>query len=780
MKLIKLFSLACMLIPSAIYSQSPQIPIGQWRDELPYNFCNSVAEVENRIYASTPYALLYYDKDDNSVTRITKIQGLSDIGINCIAYNTVTKTLVIAYSDANIDLIQNNSIINISDIYRKTILGNKTINSIYCLGNLAYLQCGFGIVVLDLVKQEVKETYYIGNGGTQVNVMCLVKDNNDTLWAGSEKGIYKAWYKDPNLANYAVWKKDRRMDTTLMYNTITYFSGKLVVNKQRSSGKDTLYIYDGHWASWNISGGGTLPIMNLNSMYNLLLVTNTYSVDIYDQNYSKLKSIIGYPGAGAFPQDAICDRNQTVWIADSYSGLVRNAMNSDQATAFNLSGPLTANAFSMSSLGNDLYIAPGGYDQSYVPLPQRPAQVYHFDDSNWQNLSGANNPPMYGYDNVVSVTADPSDPKRIYAATWGYGLLEFYDGTLTRRYTESNSTLHHHSGTTDTSVVRVGGSAFDAHGYQWIVCAHTNQCLSLKRGSQWTGFNIVANNMTDLGQIIATRYDQVWMQMRYGTLNAYSILVFTDNGTPDDSSDDQAKKLNASSGLGNLPGNTVYSMAEDKNGEVWVGTEAGVGVFFSPDDLFTANPSDCQRPLVQQGQYTQYLLESEQVNAIAVDGANRKWMGTDRGGTYLFSADGTKQVYHFTAENSPLLSDRVTSIAINSVTGEVYFGTDKGVISYKSTATEGSDAFGDVYAYPNPVREGYQGYIAVKGLLSNAQIRITDISGRLVYTGKAEGGQAVWNGNTMDGKKVHTGVYLVFASNETGSDKVVTKILVIN
>ena len=221
-------------------------------------------------------------------------------------------------------------------------------------------------------------------------------------------------------------------------------------------------------------------------------------------------------------------------------------------------------------------------------------------------------------------------------------------------------------------------------------------------------------------------------------------------------------------------------MAEDKNGEVWVGTENGVGVFYSPDDLFSANPSDCQWPLVQQGLYVQYLLEGEQVNAIAVDGANRKWMGTDRGGAYLFSADGTKQVLHFTAENSPLLSDRVSSIAINQVTGEIYFGTDKGVISYKGTATDGTDAFGNVYAYPNPVREGYQGYIAVKGLLANAQIRITDISGRLVFTGKAEGGQAVWDGTTMDGHKVHTGVYLVFASNETGSDKVVTKILVIN
>ena len=776
MKLYRLFFLVCLLIPPSLYSQSPQIPIGQWRDELPYYYCNSVAEVGNRIYSSTPYALFYFDKDDNSITRITKIQGLSDIGISCIAYNTSTKTLVIAYADANLDLIQNGNIINISDIYRKTILGNKTINSIYCLGNMAYLECGFGIVVLDLVKQEIKETYYIGSGGTQVNVMSLVKDDKDTLWAATEKGIYKAWYKDPNLANYAVWKKDKRIDTSLMYNTITYFSGTVVANKHRTSGNDSLYRYNGNWSAWNT--GDINPVMNLNSMYNVLVVSYNYFVDVYDQNFTKLKMINGYPGAGSFPQDAICDKNQTIWIADSYSGLVSFEMNSDQIKTFNLSGPLTANAFSMSSLGNDLYITPGGYDASFVPLAQ-PAQIYHFDDANWTNISGVNNPSLYGYNNIVSATADPSDPNRVYAATWGYGLLEFYNGILTERYTEANSTLHHHSAG-DTGIIRVGGSVFDAHGYQWIDCSHTNQCLSLKRGNQWTGFTITINNETDLGQILANRYDQVWMQMRYGNLNANSILVFTDNGTPDNPNDDLATKLNNTAGNGNIPGTTVFSMAEDKNGEIWVGTESGVGVFYSPDDLFSTHPSDCQRPLVQQGQYTQYLLESEQVNAIAVDGSNRKWMGTDRGGVYLFSADGTKQVYHFTADNSPLLSNRVTSIAINPLTGEVYFGTDKGVISYKSTATEGSDAFGNVYAYPNPVREGYQGYIAVKGLISNAQVRITDVSGRLVFTGKAEGGQVVWNGTTMNGQRVHTGVYMVFASNETGSEKVVTKILVIN
>jgi ligand-binding sensor domain-containing protein len=273
---------------------------------------------------------------------------------------------------------------------------------------------------------------------------------------------------------------------------------------------------------------------------------------------------------------------------------------------------------------------------------------------------------------------------------------------------------------------------------------------------------------------------QKWIQMRYTNLNPYSVLVFTDNGTPDNPGDDQYKKLNSTVGNGNIPGNIVFAMATDRNGEVWVGTEKGVAVFYSPENIFSGKNFDAQRILVEQGGYVQYLLENETVTAIAIDGANRKWIGTDRGGVYLFSEDGTKQIYHFTQETSPLLSNRVTSIALNNITGEVYFATDNGVISFKSTATEGGDTFGDVYAYPNPVRADYEGYIAIKGLVNNAQVRITDISGLLIYSTKAEGGQAVWDGKNFDGRRARTGVYLVFAATEDGSEKIVTKILIVH
>ena len=753
-----------------------QVPIGQWRDELPYTLCNAVVDAVDKVYCSTPYAVFYINKEDNSIVRITKINGLSDIGISSMNYSKENNTLIIAYSNANIDLIKNNSIINISDIKRKPILGNKTINSIYFIGKNAYLCCGFGIVVLDVVKEEIRDTYYIGKDGSQVNVFGLVMDNKDSLFAATEKGVYKANFKNPNLANFTSWRKDTHLDTSSTYNTITYFSERVIVNKKSTGvSADTMYYYSNNsWTKWLPEF--FLPVMKLESSEKYLFVCYNNYVVGYNPELSRVINVYNYNPGTPFPLDAIIDDTDVLWIADTYSGLIAHDLKTGSFQPVNISGPLTAKAFSLTCKGNDLYIAPGGRDASYVPL-WTSAQIYRFDNSNWTNISGSSNPPLYNYFDLVTVSVDPNNNNHYYSGSWNYGLLEFYNDTLFQVYNKSNSTLKPHSA--DTNVIRVGGTMFDNEGNLWVVTSHTNSCLSMKKGNKWTGFTITEVNDNDLGQLVIDHYNQKWIVMRYSNLNPNSLLVFTDNGTPDNPNDDRSKTLNTSVGNGNIPGNIVFSIAVDKDGEVWVGTEKGIGVFYSPENIFTGQNFDAQRILVEQDGYIQYLLENETATAIAIDGANRKWIGTDRGGVFLFSDDGTKQIYHFTEENSPLLSNRITSIAINQ-DGEVFFATDKGVVSFRSTATPGGDTNENVYAFPNPVRAEYDGYIAIKGLVSNAQVRITDITGTLVYSTKAEGGQAIWDGKNFDGKKAKSGVYLVFAANENGSEKIVTKILIIN
>jgi ligand-binding sensor domain-containing protein len=254
-----------------------------------------------------------------------------------------------------------------------------------------------------------------------------------------------------------------------------------------------------------------------------------------------------------------------------------------------------------------------------------------------------------------------------------------------------------------------------------------------------------------------------------------NVIVFNERNA----SGNQVKILNGNGGSGNIPGSNIFSIAEDKEGEVWLGTDEGIAVFYNPSDLFTNSPSDAERILVNFDGYVQYLLETETVTAIAVDGANRKWMGTDRAGVFLLSADGTEQIYHFTEDNSPLFSNQITSIAINPLTGEVYIGTAKGLIAYKGSATEGVTEMNDIYAFPNPVPSNYSGTIGIRGLVSNANVKITDIGGTLIYETTAAGGQATWDGKNFSGRKAKSGVYLVFVTNEDGSNTMVTKIMII-
>ena len=762
---------------------SQPVGIGQWRDQLPYYECISVAEAGSRIYCATPYSIFYYDKDDNSIQRINKINGLSDIGISTINYSNDYNTLVVAYSNANIDLLKNQTVINISDIKRSSILGNKTINNVYFIGKYAYLCCSFGIVVLDIEKEEVHDTYYIGENGGQVNVLSLTKDDHDTLFAASDKGIYLASAKNPNLANYQNWKIDTRINPNVKYTSITAFAGEVVVNKRdETSVTDTLYRYsNAQWNPWILSGNDR--ISNLRTCYDMLMVVYNYSVKYFETSFALHNGIYDYqvmPNTlKAVPLDAILDKNQSVWIADSKSGLISFAPATGLFQRINLSGPLTATVYNMKSLGNDLYVVPGGRDNTYSPF-YVPGQIYHFDNTTWNNLDGSNILNLNRYHDLVAISIDPNDPGRVYAGSWGSGLLEFYNGNLVARYVENNSTLRHITSNPDTSDIRVGGTCFDQDGSLWVVNTHNNYCLSRKSGTKWIGFNIPIINQADLGQMIISKTGQKWIQMRITNSNSNSILVFTDNGTPDNSADDQSKMLNSLVGNGNIPGQNVYAMIEDKNGLIWVGTEKGIGVFYNPENIFSGQNFDAQQVLVQQGLYVQYLMENEMVTALAVDGANRKWIGTDRGGLYLFSEDGTQQINHFTEENSPLFSNRISSLAINPLTGEVFVGTDKGIISYKGTATEGGETNQNVYAYPNPVKEGYQGWIAIKGLVTNAQVRITDIGGDLIFSTKAEGGQAIWDGKNFNGRKAKTGVYLVYASSDKGEEKVVTKILIIN
>jgi hypothetical protein len=284
----------------------------------------------------------------------------------------------------------------------------------------------------------------------------------------------------------------------------------------------------------------------------------------------------------------------------------------------------------------------------------------------------------------------------------------------------------------------------------------------------------VANSSTEIGEIIIDDYGQKW-----GIRTGNGLFVYNDNNTIEDISDDQFVKITEAEGNGNLPDNDVYTLVNDLDGNIWVGTKTGVCVFYSPSSVFSGYNFDSQQIIIQEGDFGQYLLESEVVYTIAVDGGNRKWIGTLGAGLYLLSEDGTEEIYHFTTENSPLLSNTILDIELNEKTGEVFITTDKGLISFRNDATFGESVQNKITIFPNPVKENYGGYISIDGLVENANIKITDVSGNLVFDTYANGGMAVWNGKNKNGQKVGTGVYLVLSSDKYGKEKIAGKILFI-
>jgi len=325
--------------------------------------------------------------------------------------------------------------------------------------------------------------------------------------------------------------------------------------------------------------------------------------------------------------------------------------------------------------------------------------------------------------------------------------------------------------------IRIGGLDFDVNNNLWITNSEVANIISVKKANgEWKGFNFdeVISNVP-VGEIVVSQNSTKWIILP----NGLGLFVFNENNTIDNTNDDQFKKLSILDENGKLITNNVYSFAEDLNGIIWVGTDQGIIVYYNPENVFDDESFYAQRIVLTNNGITQNLLSTEVITAISVDGANRKWIGTNSSGVYLVSKNGTEEINHFTEENSPLFSNRILDIGIDNESGEVYFATEKGLISYRGTATMGNDEFRDVYVYPNPVREDYEGDITIRGLVSDVNVKITDISGNLVYETTAEGGQATWNGKNFSGQRVSTGVYLVFCTNDDGSKTYITKLLFI-
>lgn len=761
-----------LLIAQFISGQN--IGIGQWKDYLSYKNGVSVAEGGGKVYCATKSGIFMFNKADNSIGRISKVNGLADVEATVLNFNKYCNKLLIAYKNSNIDIIDNGTIINLADIKRKPILGNKSINNIYFINQYAYLSCGFGIVVIDMNKVEVSDTYYIGPNGSPINVRDITSDGT-YFYVATDFGIYTALQNNPNLANYSAWSVMSGLPGGI-YNTIAEYNGKIYTNlsKLATSGtsyQDTAYVFNNTSWSYFIPPVG-LTIKSFRNCNNKLVMTQPWSITTFDTDLILKEYIDGYFNDIARAEDAVIDNSNNIWIADNQYGLVgwRPGLG---VFSYYPDGPSSANVVAMSLHDNILAVAPGGGGNNlYID------GLYFYNGTDWTNTKG-NFPSIVNLDtmfDIHNVLVDPNNSKRVYATTGLAGLIEFYDGVPVKLYNQNNSSLQTIQNIPGYTPVWTSGLAIDASNNLWVSNSSGPYAVSMRKSDNtWLALNfspIIGN--PELGQVLVDKFDQKWFVLTRGG----GIMVYNGSGTVPSASN--TKKFTTAIGSGALPSTNVFCLAEDLDKQIWVGTDKGIAVFYSPENIFSGQNFDAQQILVEQDGHVQILLETELIQSIAIDDANRKWIATANSGVFLMSADGTKQIYHFDESNSPLFSNDVKSIVINHKTGEVFFGTTKGVIAYRGTATEGFEFFTDVYSFPNPVKHSYDGPIAIKGLVTNTTLKITDISGTLVYETKSEGGQAIWYGKNFNGERVSTGVYMVFCTSEDGTKKTMTKILFVN
>jgi sugar lactone lactonase YvrE len=746
------------------------IAIGQWRDHLAYNQGTSVTIADKLIYCISNGNLFTYNLTDNAIERATKVNGYSDINAVKVAYNEVAKAVVIAYANTNIDVIKGGKIINISDIKTKQIFGNKSINNIFMSEQYAYLSCGFGVVVLDLNKLEIKDTYSIGTGGVAVDVKDFASDGT-YFYASTVSGVFKAAKNNQFLSDFSSWIIESALPTA-KFNAIVFYNNKIFTNQDIEPSNGRIWQLDLSSNQWSwVDTVVDYKCLGLRVTDNKLMVFYRYGAALYEGNFQYLDIKNYYQKCD--PRDGIF-LDGFFWLADFNNGLVKSEFQKADIEIIKPQGPVSNKVFDMAISKSHLWVAPGDLD-GWSNLFNAEG-VSHFYKNDWRVVSGDTMYLDYGIFDIINVCVDPNDHQRVFCSSWSKGLVQINGNKVTNYFDNTNSTLDTIAG---APFIYVGGTAIDKDGNIWVsngystnsICVYDNK---LKKWDDFVTQSVIGN--TRISKVTINSLNQKWFILPEGG----GLLVFDDNGSIANKSDDKIKKLGFSLGTGALTGADALVVAEDLNGAMWVGTDKGICVFYTPSAIFDDTGFDAQQIKIEQGGYVEYLLESEVVKSIVVDGANRKWIGTANSGLYLVNADGTKQLEHFTLENSPLLSNTVNDLEIDGETGEIFIATASGIVSYKYTATEAKEDYDSVYAYPNPVKHVYQGLIAIKGLVRDCDVKITDVSGRLIYSTKALGGQAVWDGKNFDGQKAQTGVYIVYLTNPDGSKTETTKIFMVN
>ncbi len=772
MKLLILFILIA-------FNSLSQIGMGEWRLHTVTSNAIDVAAFNDRVFVAFSNGLSEYEYSSKEIFDWTAVNSLSDITITSLGVSTQTNSLFIGYDNGNVDHIRLNNLTNIPAIKLASVQGSKRINKIVEHNGYMYFATGFSIVKIDPVKNEVKDTYYPTNGNEAIIDIAF---KNDSIFALTEQLMYSGVISNVALADPSQWAVDTRVPLLTVssesYAEIEAVGDSLyILYKGLGFGLDTLFKVQNDGLAPAINEAGSVEINSIKEINGKLAVNYFPGTFLFDLDFVTSEWFGLYSFGGAPNLNTLSYNNGTYWLADKDIGLVKH-QGIGNNSPITINGLPKSDIYRMTWLDNKLLIASGGL--VFNTPTYRKSGVYIFEDEKWSvkssgNMSLWDDSRIWDY---LSVSVNPTDKNEFATSSYSNIPLSIgrLDGQITDTFNIVNSNIENTSpGGAYPMLTHV---QYDEEGNLWMLNAYTQNPLKVyTKEKTWHKFSA---SPTDFNFTMAFAIDyngNKWYSVRNAGLFGYN-----NSNTISNSSDDKKLQLTSGEFSGNLPSNTVTAIAVDFDNEIWIGTDNGFAVLYNSEGAFDASAGgyNAQRIKIDFEGNVEYVLGNTSITDIIVDGANRKWFATENSGLILLSADGLEVLEQHTVDNSPLISNAIIDLELDQTTGELFILTDKGLISYRTDASYEDPEYSNVIVFPNPARPEFDGPITIQGIRYNSDVKITDIAGKLVYKTTSNGGTATWDGKTLNGDKVATGVYLIWTAANEGKGRKVGKVLVVN
>jgi len=756
----RFFVLSALLISIGLGAQDFS---NQWTGHFSYTSIKDITHGNDRIFAASENAVFTYDLTTGEITTFSTINGLAGELISAIFYSQDNGLLVIGYENGLIEVVIDGEedVLTVVDILDKQTIppDRKRINHFNEFEGQLYISADFGISVYDLQTLEFGDSFFIGDLGTQIAISQTTIFDEFIYASSPEGGIRRALVEDDNLIDWEQW--------TLVANA--NFIGVQTLGNE-------LYAMrtDDRLAQF-VPGSGFNPVLNIGadvldfvSANDLLTITTATGITSFSEGLILAASSGNPPGFDITGQSGYAQGQVHYW-GTTEDGLLGIPFGTNNATQYLPEGPINNRPFSVDSAPGQVWVCFGEVDVDYNPFPLDNRGISNLREGSWTNIPFEE---IFETNDLVNVAINPDNPSEVYMTSHNKGLLRIEEQTPIIQYNESNSPLELFR--PPERDIRLYGADFDRDGNLWFTQSRVEDGLIRLSPSQ----QFQKNELTDiipgvvnggaLGELRISREGYVFFAYDRGGLLAFN----PGNG--------QLKIATEGIGTGNLPVNNVRALEFDQQNRLWIGTLRGLRVLFNVGGFFEEGANiDSQPIIILEDGVAQELLFEQPITDIEVDGSNNKWIATATSGVFYVSSNGQETLLRFTKDNSPLPADNVQDIAIDPFSGEVYFATINGLVAYRGTATAPRDNLEAVYAYPNPVRPGFEGNVTIDGLTADANVKITDLEGNLVFEETSSGGSVQWDTRAFGRYKVATGVYLVLITTEDALETKVHKIMIV-